>query len=59
MPDKATLLKDIFSHCKGLKQYGTKGEKVEVISIRGNVAIVEGKTRFSIKIEDLVAKMPH
>jgi len=53
MLDKATLLKDIFSYCKGLKQYGAKGEKVKIISIWGNVAIVEGKTRFSVKIEDL------
>lgn len=50
---KATLLRDIHSYCKGLKMYGSKGEKVEVISIRGNVAIVEGKTRFSVRIEDL------
>lgn len=50
---KATLLRDIHSYCKGLKQYGSKGEKVKVISIRGNVAIVEGKTRFPVKIEDL------
>lgn len=53
MIDKATLLTDIHSYCKGLKLYGSKGEKVKVISFRGDVAIVEGKTRFSVKIEDL------
>ncbi len=39
------LLEDIISHVgKPKVVYGTKGEKVKIISERGNVLIVEGKS---------------
>ncbi len=54
---RAILLVDKFS-LKGnagkFKQYGSKGETVEIISWHDNVAIVKGKSgTFSIKKEDL------
>jgi hypothetical protein len=56
--DTATLLEDIYTHGNTAKAkngglYGKKGEKVKIISIRGEVAIVEGKQRFPVKIEKL------
>lgn len=44
----ATLLEDIHSYGKGLRKYGSKGDRVKVISIHDEVYIVEGKERFSV-----------
>lgn len=56
--DTATLLEDIISYRNVTKLpnkgvYGKKGERVKIISIRDDVAIVNGKTKFSLKIEKL------
>lgn len=53
-----TLLRDIHSHLsKAVKNkvtYGLKGERVKLLSDRGNVLIVEGKNgRFSVEKEDV------
>lgn len=41
---------------KALKVYGKKNEQVTVISVHGEVLIVEGKTeRYSVKTEDVKA----
>lgn len=50
---KAILLKDMRSYCKGLKLYGLKGERVKIISIREGVAIVEGRERFAVRVDNL------
>lgn len=36
---------------KADKTYGKKGERVRVVSIHGDVLIVEGKERFSVRKE--------
>lgn len=45
---------DIKSYCSG-KLYGMAGESVKVISLRGNVAIVENvnKNRFPVRVDRL------
>ena len=50
-PTKALLLKEITSNNgKSKTVYGSKNELVSIISNRGNVLIVEGKTgRYSVK----------
>jgi hypothetical protein len=52
---KAILNQDVFSTLKPKVQYGKKGEKVNIISDRGNVLIVENKNglRYSITSEKL------
>lgn len=49
----ATLLSDIHSSCKGLQRYGKKGEKVEIIRITGDVALVRGKDTFPVNVNKL------
>ena len=41
--DIVTLTKDINSMGKGLRLYGKKGEQCKIISVMGNILIVEGK----------------
>ena len=53
MTHYAILLEDIVSY-KGSKTYAKKGDKVELITTRSNVAIVEFKgERFTVNIENL------
>ncbi len=42
------LLQDIFSLGKNKVQYGKKNQVVKIISIHGEVLIVEGKERFPV-----------
>ena len=44
------LLEDIFSYGKNKIQYGKKNQVVKIISIHGEVLIVEGKERFPVHI---------
>lgn len=50
------LKEDINSRCKGLQLYGKKGEKVTVIAIRDNVAIVRGRDTFPVHISRITIK---
>lgn len=42
------LLEDIFSYGKNKIQYGKKNQVVKIISIHGEVLIVQGKERFPV-----------
>jgi len=42
------LLQDIFSLGKNKVQYGKRNQVVKIISIHGEVLIVEGKERFPV-----------
>lgn len=50
------LKEDINSRAKGLQSYGKKGEKVTVIDIRDNVALVRGKDSFPVHISRITIK---
>lgn len=50
---KAKLLDDVFSVLKGRRQYGKKGDTVKVIKIFDEVAIVEGKERYAVQINQI------
>lgn len=50
------LKEDINSRCKGLQEYGSKGEKVTVIAVRGDVALVRGKDTFPVHISRITIK---
>lgn len=50
------LKEDINSRTKGLQSYGKKGEKVTVIDIRDNVALVRGKDTFPVHISKITIK---
>ena len=50
------LKEDINSRAKGLQSYGKKGEKVTVIDIRDNVALVRGKDTFPVHIDRITIK---
>ena len=50
---EAILKVDVRSYCKGLRLYGSKGEKVKIISIYGHVALVIGKESFPVNINKL------
>lgn len=52
------LKEDINSRTKGLQSYGKKGEKVTVIDIRDNVALVRGKDTFPVHISKITIKNP-
>ncbi len=49
------LLEDVYSNFKNAKPepYGKKGDKVKLISVKGDVLLVEGKDnqRFSVRKE--------
>lgn len=54
--DVATLLADVYTHGKISKAndkglYAKRGEKVKIISIHDNVAIVEGGQRFTVNVK--------
>jgi len=54
---KYLLAEDVVSRCRKGKVYGKKGEEVRLISVRGTVAIVEGKKDiFSVVFKKLIAK---
>lgn len=50
------LKEDINSRTKGLQLYGKKGEKVEIIRIADNVALVRGKDTFPVHISRITIK---
>lgn len=50
------LKEDINSRTKGLQPYGKKGEKVTVIAIRDNVALVRGRDTFPVHISRITIK---
>lgn len=52
------LKEDIQSGYKGRRLYGVKGEKVEIIRIAGNVALVRGKDTFPVHIDRITIKNP-
>jgi len=53
---EGVLKEDINSRTKGLQPYGKKGEKVTVIDIRDNVALVRGKDTFPVHIDRITIK---
>jgi membrane protein implicated in regulation of membrane protease activity len=49
---EAILLEDIYSNVKGNKQYGKKGDRVTIVSVRVNVLIVKNATEsYPVSIE--------
>ena len=49
---EAVLLEDIYSNGKGNMQYGAKGDRVSIVSVRTDVLIVKkGLNCFSVRIE--------